>query len=140
MPGMMRLLTALAAPDVNRLVIQCACGKIILHRADRWIVRCECGCQVSTGTLRERYLEEQSTMSEKQRLEHLQITQQLLDRVHRGRQKTVKDVPANGQIPCARELRNGVFFGCGPKAEASYDPLYLGCVMCEWAEVCKSCS
>lgn len=40
----MQILDAKWTPTVNILEIACDCGWVILHRADRWKVRCEkCG-------------------------------------------------------------------------------------------------
>ena len=135
------LLTALAAPRTNVAVIKCACGQIIFHPVDRWIVRCtRCGSQISMATLRDRYLARQQGMSEEQRMQEIQITQAMLDALNKKRQKTVDDVPAGGEIPCIREIKPGVFFGCKRGEDPVYDPNLLACVSCEWADVCKSYS
>ncbi len=48
------IIDAYWTPYVNILVIQCRCGHLIRHRADRWKVKCpHCGNETNLQILRE---------------------------------------------------------------------------------------
>ena len=49
----MKIVGARWTPRVNMLVIVCDCGREFEHRADRWRVRCTCGCQGHLAELRD---------------------------------------------------------------------------------------
>lgn len=54
----MRIIDAKWTARINILVILCPCKETILHRADRWLVRCKCGRQGLLRDIRERYVSE----------------------------------------------------------------------------------
>lgn len=55
----MRIIDAKWTPHMNYLWVECQCGLRIVHRADRWQVRCPAGHRENLGVIRERYVAEQ---------------------------------------------------------------------------------
>lgn len=58
----MQIIDASWTPRVNMLIIQCGCGIMFRHRADRWTVECPCGRGEGLGRLRERWVVSQQTV------------------------------------------------------------------------------
>ena len=59
----MHIVDASWTRTVNALSILCRCGRLIMHRADRWTVRCpKCGATENLARLRERWVAEQRTL------------------------------------------------------------------------------
>ncbi len=52
----MKIINAIWTPRVNMLSIECSCGKLFKHRADKWKPRCpECGSCGHLSQLRAEY-------------------------------------------------------------------------------------
>lgn len=134
----MTLLDALSGTKVNQLVIKCGCGHILIHRADGWIAHCpRCGLKMSTSMLRGEYQRRCDRMSMERIKENQKAATELLEKIHNSHQKSIDDLPADGAIPCGREIKEGVFFDCEDGEEPKYNPKIFACVVCDWAQVCK---
>ena len=60
----MKIINAVWTPDINILIIKCACGNKIRHRADSWNVRClKCQAIGNLKQLREEMMKEDSRIS-----------------------------------------------------------------------------
>ena len=52
----MKIIDAYWTKYYNQLAIKCDCGKVLLHRADRWSVVCSCGLKSNLKDLRDDYV------------------------------------------------------------------------------------